>query len=531
MFAFASPVTQVSRRRSASIELDQVIQDVTQSLQDPDSVLLADDIRDDIRASTLSIYPSPSHNRPAPYSAAPSYDGSQEPDQSRTQATDEASSISNGKRKRSSGVAPFAVMHMSSPPAAAELDDLNSSQKRRRSSRNVQVEPSPPYTEPSPPSTAQEHYDEATMQPAEQSFTEHPIDHQEVVHDTIATDPDTILETTEIDGDSIHERTEVDIVDVYDTLATIEENEAEPSHLQGKKAQATRHPPRSKQALYSQNDPNRAHTERRGAGVRSSVRLRSVTPFDDSTKTTRSGRVVHKPFQFWKNEGPVWEHGQMTGVTRAEDVPAEKRNFNRRRTNTRTRLNKDNVEEEIPEDLLPEAWEQETKIIRGPVNFWNPETGENDGSEVSEGETLKPVAVNADVSDIAFSHHASKYVDAGDGSFKYAKLVRIPFFGAGLLEIPPGGSKSAKSSRNMQMIFFIYEGKVTVDVAGMTFGITAGGSFIVPRGKRFSPWTALRSDQQATPTQSTTRAAILWPGSFSVKPASLRLSWRRFKMG
>lgn len=82
-----------------------------------------------------------------------------------------------------------------------------------------------------------------------------------------------------------------------------------------------------------------------------------------------------------------------------------------------------------------------------------------------------------------------------DSDFRYTKVMTLKFFGSGLVEIPPNGYKKTKNVRKMQMCFFVHEGKVTVDVAGMTFGITAGGMFQVPRGELFSflPIFVLRS--------------------------------------
>ena len=74
--------------------------------------------------------------------------------------------------------------------------------------------------------------------------------------------------------------------------------------------------------------------------------------------------------------------------------------------------------------------------------------------------------------------------------------MTLPFFGAGLVEIPPEGYKRAKNSRKMQMVFFVHEGKVMVDVGaqGMpgevnSFAISKGGVWVVPRGKLFRPFS------------------------------------------
>lgn len=60
--------------------------------------------------------------------------------------------------------------------------------------------------------------------------------------------------------------------------------------------------------------------------------------------------------------------------------------------------------------------------------------------------------------------------------------MTMPFFGAGMVEVPPEGYKRMKNSRKMQMIFFVHEGRVTVDVGDIKFGISKGGVWQVPRG-------------------------------------------------
>lgn len=71
--------------------------------------------------------------------------------------------------------------------------------------------------------------------------------------------------------------------------------------------------------------------------------------------------------------------------------------------------------------------------------------------------------------------------------------MTLPFFGAGIVELPPGGFKHSKNSRKMQMVFFVHQGKVMVDVGGTgadqkradtnKFAISKGGVWVVPRGK------------------------------------------------
>lgn len=67
--------------------------------------------------------------------------------------------------------------------------------------------------------------------------------------------------------------------------------------------------------------------------------------------------------------------------------------------------------------------------------------------------------------------------------------MTLPFFGSGVVELPPEGFKRAKNSRKMQQCFFVHEGKVMVEVGAASvgettqFAISKGGVWVVPRGK------------------------------------------------
>ena len=70
--------------------------------------------------------------------------------------------------------------------------------------------------------------------------------------------------------------------------------------------------------------------------------------------------------------------------------------------------------------------------------------------------------------------------------------MTLPFFGSGVVELPPEGFKRAKNSRKMQMCFFVHEGKVMVELGaagaangeGMNeFAVSKGGAWVVPRGE------------------------------------------------
>lgn len=70
--------------------------------------------------------------------------------------------------------------------------------------------------------------------------------------------------------------------------------------------------------------------------------------------------------------------------------------------------------------------------------------------------------------------------------FKFAKTLTLPFFHAGVVDLPPGGEKRMKNARKNHMVFWVFYGRVRVDVAGAEFSIGKGGMWQVPRGKQWS---------------------------------------------
>ena len=78
----------------------------------------------------------------------------------------------------------------------------------------------------------------------------------------------------------------------------------------------------------------------------------------------------------------------------------------------------------------------------------------------------------------------------------------MPFFGSGMVDLPPGGAKRSKNSRKMQMVFFVFYGRVQVEVGTPTtrFGIGKGGMWQVPRGELgFSCFYARPLNQRGFP--------------------------------
>ncbi|KAI1005497.1 hypothetical protein K3495_g2724 [Podosphaera aphanis] len=216
--------------------------------------------------------------------------------------------------------------------------------------------------------------------------------------------------------------------------------------------------------------------------------LRRETPDGNhNILRTRSGRNSIKPLAYWSNEKVEFEDEELPTkdltanfagrkikhVIRAEEIPHPKQ---KRKPNSRTSKNKkrkmiaeeQNSEEEDDDDEI-EPWEEDPGRIIADVRTWDPD--DPFGSDVDEREE-----------EIALSSTAIVTREIVDASFRFAKTLSLPFFGAGMVDLPPGTEKKQKNSRKMQLAFFVFYGKVQVTVNDHVFRISKGGMWQVPRG-------------------------------------------------
>ncbi|TKA82507.1 hypothetical protein B0A55_01225 [Friedmanniomyces simplex] len=227
----------------------------------------------------------------------------------------------------------------------------------------------------------------------------------------------------------------------------------------------------------------------RGLSVGPNFNLRATTPFDDAISTSRFGRPVIKPLQYWANESRIWKNGECEGIIRADEIvqPRPKPKKKSKKRKTMSKLDDINEESET-ESTMADEWEEDLGVISGTVANWDPAT--------QSGNSSDPIK-----EDLAFAQPSITTRDVAGSEFKYAKITTLPFFGAGLVELPPKGFKRAKNSRKMQMVFFVHEGKVLVEIGaqGMppgagggeggsvnAFAISKGGVWVVPRGNNYA---------------------------------------------
>lgn len=246
-----------------------------------------------------------------------------------------------------------------------------------------------------------------------------------------------------------------------------------------------------------ERDPNRAmraatspvrsskspSKQKRGAsaGPVSNVNLRATTPLEDAgARVSRYGRAVIKPLQYWANESRVWKNGEIEGIIRAQSVeaPSRRKGGKKRGRKPKKGISKleDIDEESETESTFADEWEDEVGVIAGTVADWD--------STTNTGDAAHPIR-----EDLAFAASSIVTRDVAGSEFKYAKIMTMPFFGCGLVELPPEGFKRAKNSQKMQMCFFVHGGKVMVEIGARgggevnQFAISKGGVWVVPRGE------------------------------------------------
>ncbi|KAL3427616.1 cupin [Phlyctema vagabunda] len=201
---------------------------------------------------------------------------------------------------------------------------------------------------------------------------------------------------------------------------------------------------------------------------------------------TRSGRNSFKPLAYWRGEQVQWEQTNeaevkdgngnillptIKQVVRTEEVAQPKTSRGHRKA-TSKKSKKRAVEPESEDDEL-EPWEEDPGRITGDVREWDP---------------LDPLGQQANdkEEELALSAAAIVTREIAGAQFKFAKTLTLPFFGSGMVDLPPGAVKKPKNSRKMQMAFFVHYGRVQVSVNDNVFRIGKGGMWQVPRGNFYS---------------------------------------------
>ena len=255
-------------------------------------------------------------------------------------------------------------------------------------------------------------------------------------------------------------------------------------------------------------EPKMSVTASHRPGPRSLFVLRSETPAEDNgARIMKSGRTSVKPLAFWRNERFVFGDVNIEGknlllpgikeVIRTEEVvdprPRVKRSAGRRALVSKRRRLED-LEEEDEDQADQEPWELGEGILQAEVIQWDPTSRRGDEEQIEETGMFNVISSMSSlhiliIVDLAYAPAAMQAAtrEVRGVDFRFTKTITLPFFGSGMVDLPPGGEKRVKNSRRMQMVFFMFYGRVTVNVAGTTFSIGKGGTWQVPRGRPTNP--------------------------------------------
>ena len=243
------------------------------------------------------------------------------------------------------------------------------------------------------------------------------------------------------------------------------------------------------------------------------INRREVPGDSNAIIRTRSGRHSFKPLAYWRNEHVDYEYEEdefvadhapksssssssQTGkevrkrkfvlptIKEVVRVEEEVVDFSRGRSGRGKRSaasassGRRGAQQQKDDDPSPpEPWELNPGILGGDVVTWYPQ------------HELHPPALDDEVEvsekQLAISGRAIRTQKVKDAAFRYAKTVNEGFFGAGVVDLPPGAVKRPKNSRKMFMTFFVYTGRVLVTVNETVFRIGKGGMWFVPRGEFF----------------------------------------------
>ncbi|KAK2755671.1 hypothetical protein FQN54_005820 [Arachnomyces sp. PD_36] len=212
--------------------------------------------------------------------------------------------------------------------------------------------------------------------------------------------------------------------------------------------------------------------------------LRKEVPSQEGTLHTRSGRASVRPLAYWRNERCVYGDGEaevgerfplstIKEIIRTEELEPDRTRPTKRKTSKKTKAQKNQDDESEDENMdNADPWEKDTGILHGYIRKWDPDLH----SAIDEEEIL----------DIAYAPSAIETREVKGATFRFAKLLSTSFIGSGVVEMPPGGVKKPKNSKKMHMVFFVYRGRVQVDISGVQFSVGKGGVFQVPRGNSYS---------------------------------------------
>ncbi|KAB5585485.1 cupin domain-containing protein [Coniochaeta sp. 2T2.1] len=223
---------------------------------------------------------------------------------------------------------------------------------------------------------------------------------------------------------------------------------------------------------------------------------------NDGILRTRSGRNSFKPLAYWRNEHVDYDQDAVTdditvrggksnsrilvpaikGIHRIDEEEAPKKPKSYHKSAKHSSSSKYTTKTPNPNAFFDpepaEAWEAEDGHVVGDVIAWKSEYDFSPPALTDE--------VDVEPEELAVSGRSIQTREIRNATFRFAKTLNTPFFGAGVVDLPPGAEKRPKNARKMYMSFFVFAGRVAVKVNDTEFRISRGGMWFVPRGNTYS---------------------------------------------
>ncbi|KAL7414845.1 Mif2/CENP-C like-domain-containing protein [Mrakia frigida] len=212
---------------------------------------------------------------------------------------------------------------------------------------------------------------------------------------------------------------------------------------------------------------------------------------DDGSGSRRSKRKRFEPLEYWRGEKFVYgrrESGRGVVPIVKEVLRLPKEEVRRLGDAAGPRGRSMSVKPKLPKKPKREHNEDDSGSEGGRDDGVPPEFGW-DADTVEHGVVMDYASKTEIERRIAFPSHLLEYrtMPGDPNSFKFQKVFGdASFVAAGMLEIPVGGEKPSKPTKDNTYLFYVIEGAVTVKVHRTSFTMAPGGQFMVPRGNQYS---------------------------------------------
>ncbi|RFU77544.1 cupin [Trichoderma arundinaceum] len=171
---------------------------------------------------------------------------------------------------------------------------------------------------------------------------------------------------------------------------------------------------------------------------------------DDKITKTRFGRHSYRPIEYWRGEQVVWEDEEqvdmfakdrfvMPSIKEVVRVPMKE--VHSRTSAAKGKARPKQMKPMVGEDY--EEWKINPGTIEGEIVIWK--------AEYEEHPPVDDETVQVADECIAVSAKVVQGPEICGATFWFAKTLTMPFMGAGVIDLPPGGEKRPKNSRKMHM--------------------------------------------------------------------------------